>query len=143
PSGAADDLQVAADRERTVQLRIDREHAVAHRQHLWVAARRLARSIEADLIVRAVAERFVLRSSAAAQRRAESARLAVELQLTAERIRPALAHAREIDRRRSLVARTVDTSITDRARRTRVRDLDDALHRHRIRMNPRPLHVRK
>ena len=142
-AGAADDLQIAADRERTVRLRIDREHAVAHRQHVGLAARRLARRVEADFVVRAVAERLVLRGAAAAQRRAKAARLAVDLQLAAERVRPALAHAREVDGRRRLVAGAVVAAIADRTRRTGVRDLDDALDRHRVGMNPRSLHVRE
>src|SRR4051812_41114661 len=69
-AGTADDFHVAADLQGSVGLRIDRERPVTHRQHFSLASGRLAARDEIHLVVRAIAKRLVLRSSAAAQREA-------------------------------------------------------------------------
>src|SRR5580658_11051060 len=96
PSAAAEDLEVAANLQRPVLLRIDREHAIARGQRPGLTARRLAAGAEADLVMRAVAVGFVLRSPTPAQRGAKARARPIDLQLRAKGIRAALAHARKI-----------------------------------------------
>src|SRR5262249_12320198 len=60
-AGAARDLEVAAYAQRTVDLGIDREGAVALREHGGFAGRRLAAGRELHVVMRAVAEGLVLR----------------------------------------------------------------------------------
>src|SRR5207302_11347412 len=66
-TGAARDLEVAAHRKRSVRLRLDRQHAITHWQHVSLAAGRFSRGGESDVVMRAIAKRLVLGGSAAAQ----------------------------------------------------------------------------
>src|ERR1700733_10310097 len=90
-AGATRDLQIAAHAERTIGLRIDRELAVADREHVRVLRRRrLSGRRELDLVMRAVAERLRLRRAATAQRGAKALRV-IELDLGVHGVRPVLA----------------------------------------------------
>src|SRR5688572_28844919 len=89
---AAGDLEVAAYAQRPVGFRIHRERAIAYRQHVGLAARGLAARGEAHLMMRAVAEGFVLRRATATQRRAETDRRAIQPQVAADRVRSAFAN---------------------------------------------------
>src|SRR5262249_7129955 len=78
-SRTAHDLEIAAHAQRTIGLRVDREHPIAHREHLGLAGRRLTAGREADLVMRAVAVGLVLRGAAAAQRGAKARWGAIDL----------------------------------------------------------------
>src|SRR5439155_269207 len=62
----AHDREAPSPPPGSVGLRIDRQHAIAHRQHVALATRRLPSRREADLVMRAVAVRLVLGRPAAA-----------------------------------------------------------------------------
>src|SRR5579863_1502740 len=124
PARAAGDLQIAPHGERPIQLRIDGQDAIASGKHVGLASWGLARGREADLMMRAVAEGLVLGSAAAAERRAESARFAIDLELSAKCIRPGLADTREIHRRRSLIVHAIAPLVSNGTGGTRVSDLD-------------------
>src|SRR6266702_5717712 len=97
--GATRDLQVAANRQGAVELRVDGQHAVASRKRIGLAAGRLAGRVELNFVMGAVAERLVLRSTASAQGSAEADGLAVELELTSESVGTSFANARQVDGR--------------------------------------------
>src|SRR5579872_1738298 len=92
-------------------------------------------------MMRPVAEWLVLRGATATQRRAESARLTIYLQLTAKCIRTRFADACEIDRWCRLIMRTVLAPILNRTGGAGMRDFHDTLHLNGIRVQPRALDV--
>ena len=110
-------------RQRPVGLRIDGQRAVDLGNGIRLRRRRLAGGVEATVMMRTIAERFVLRGPAPAQRGAKSMRFAVDDQRRAERIGAALAHAGQVHRWRLLLRTAVQPRVADGARRTQMGDL--------------------
>ena len=83
---------------------IDGQRAIAHRQHVGLAGGRLAARGEVHLVMRAIAERLVLRRATTAQREAMAdRRRAIEPDVGANGVRASFAHGDEIHRRRRFV----------------------------------------
>src|SRR5262245_7212949 len=91
--------------------------------------------------MRPVAIGLALRCAATAERRAISRRRAGEANIRAYCVRPGLAYRDEVYGRRRLVRPCVLAPVADCARRTCMRDGDEALDVHLVRMDPRPLDV--
>src|SRR5262249_37833184 len=81
-AGAADNFEIAANGERSVELRLDRERAIAHSRHVGAGAVQTRCGFAARMkrrgVVAAVAERLVLTRAATAQGGAVADRFAVE-----------------------------------------------------------------
>ena len=91
--------------------------------------------------MRAVAERFVLRGTTPTQRGAKTDGVAINFQLATKRIGTGFPNAGEVDRRCSLIVRTVGAVILNRAGGTGMRNFNDALDFHCIGVQPGTLHV--
>src|SRR5262249_55117562 len=136
-----DDLERSLDGKRSVRLWSDIKRTVAHREHVGRSRARLAACREADLGVAAVAERFRLRSAAAAERGAMAGGLAVDEDLGAGRVGTVLANACEVHRRRRLVRLAVLATVFDRSGGAGMGDFDQAVDGGVVGMNPGALDV--